>query len=239
MYLLSCVSMVVRVAIPVLLCVVLAGCTETWEADAPTSLAGGTGVMADGLLGEGQDAIASPRVLPIHNEIGVLPPYGAKGEAAAYEYGTGYRIGAGDRLNVRVAGESDITGEYIVDPAGTVSIPYARSVPVAGLTPQHVERIVSSRLKNGYLRNPQVSVQLASLRPFYILGEVNSAGNFAYQPGMTVQNAIAVAGGYAVRADKQDVLITRRNSEGTATYKVPVTTQVYPGDIIYVRERWF
>jgi polysaccharide biosynthesis/export protein len=219
--------------------IILAGCQESWEADAPTSLAGGTGIMADGLLGEGRDAVASPRVLPTYGAKGVLSPYGSKGEAAAYEYATGYRIGAGDRLNVRVAGESDITGEYIVDPAGSVSIPFVRSVPVAGLTPQQVEKIVGTRLQNGYLRNPQVSVQLTTLRPFYILGEVNAAGNYAYQPGLTVQNAVAVAGGYGVRADKQDVLITRRNSTGTFTYKVPVTTQVYPGDIVYVRERWF
>jgi polysaccharide biosynthesis/export protein len=218
---------------------VVAGCQETWEADAPTSLAGGTGVMADGLLGEGQDAVASPRILPTHNPKGVVPPYGAKGEAAAYEYATGYRVGAGDRLNVRVAGEQDLTGEYIVDPSGQISIPFVKSLPVAGHTPQQIESTIVARLKNGFLRNPQVSVQLATLRPFYILGEVNAAGNFSYQPGMTVQNAIAVAGGYAPRADKRDVLITRRTSEGTNTYKVPLTTQVYPGDVIYVRERWF
>ncbi len=219
--------------------ILLSGCQETWEADAPTSLAGGTGIMADGLLGEGRDAVASPQVLASRGKYGVLPPYGAKGEAAAYEFGAGYRIGAGDRINLRVAGESDITGEYIVDPAGSVSIPYARSIAVAGLTTGHVEQLVTSRLKNGYLRNPQVSVQLAALRPFYILGEVTSSGNYAYQPGITVQNAVALAGGYSARADKQDVLITRRNSTGTFTYKVPVTTQIYPGDIVYVRERWF
>jgi polysaccharide biosynthesis/export protein len=71
------------------------------------------------------------------------------------------------------------------------------------------------------------------------MGEVTTAGSFAYQAGMTVQNAIAIAGGYNTRADKADVLITRRNAKGTQTYKVPVTTQVYPGDIVYVRERWF
>ncbi len=207
--------------------------------DAPTSLAGGTGVMADGLLGEGRDAIGSPKVLPTHGRQGVLPPYGAKGEAAAYEYSTGYRIGAGDRLNIRVAGEQDLTGEYIVDPSGAISVPFVKNLSVAGHSTAQVESAIINRLKNGYLRNPQVSVQLVALRPFYILGEVNAAGNFGYQPGMTVQNAVAVAGGYAPRADKADVLITRRTSEGTNTYKVPITTQVYPGDVIYVRERWF
>ncbi len=195
--------------------------------------------MADGVLAEGPTAIASPVVLPTRGKYGVIQPYGAKGEAAAYEFSSGYRIGAGDRLSVRVAGEADITGEYAVDPSGLISMPYVTSVPVAGLTAQQVEKLITAKLKSGYLRSPQVSVQLIGMRPFYILGEVNTAGNFAYQPGMSVQNAVAIAGGYSPRASQNEVLLTRKNSHGTATYQVPVTTQVYPGDIIYVRERWF
>jgi polysaccharide biosynthesis/export protein len=94
-------------------------------------------------------------------------------------------------------------------------------------------------LKAGYLRDPKVSVQAINLRPFFIMGDVTTGGSFSYQPGMTVQNAIAIAGGYGARADHGLVLLTRRTAKGTATYKVPVTTQVYPGDIVFVRERWF
>jgi polysaccharide export outer membrane protein len=114
-----------------------------------------------------------------------------------------------------------------------------RTLPVAGMTTERIEGLIATRLRQGYLRNPQVSVQVTTLRPFYILGEVTTAGSFAYQPGITVQNAIAIAGGYGPRADQNRVLITRKNATGTDTYKVPVTTQIYPGDIIYVRERWF
>ena len=99
--------------------------------------------------------------------------------------------------------------------------------------------MIAAKLRGGYLRNPNVSVQVTTPRPFFILGEVNTAGSFAYQPGMSVQNAVAIAGGYTARADEGAVLITRKNIKGTATYKVPVTTQVYPGDVIYIRERWF
>jgi len=120
-----------------------------------------------------------------------------------------------------------------------MSMPYVQTVNVAGMTSQQIERLIAKRLRDGYLREPVISVQVTTLRPFYILGEVNTAGSFAYQPGMTVQNAIAIAGGYGTRADQDKVLITRKTSRGTGTYKVPVTTQVYPGDIIYVRERWF
>ncbi len=223
----------------VVLALLLAGCSETWEKTAPSVEPGGMGVMANGELAEGPRAVSSITPLARNNHHGPIQPYAAKGEAAAYEYSVGYRVGAGDRLTVRVAGEADITGEYVVDPSGLVSLPYVQNLQVAGLSSTEIERRIKAKLQSGYLRDPQVSVQVTSLRPFYILGEVNSAGNFPYQAGITVQNAIAIAGGYTPRADKAEVLITRRNAKGTDTYKVPISTQIYPGDIVYVRERWF
>jgi polysaccharide biosynthesis/export protein len=168
-----------------------------------------------------------------------VAPYGSQGTAAAYEYATGYRVGAGDRITVRVAGEADLSSDYLVDGSGNISLPYVQSLHVGGMTIPGIEKAITSRLKKGYLRDPQVSAQVSSLRPFYIMGEVTTAGSFAYQPGITVQNAIAIAGGFSARADKKIVMITRKNAAGTETYKVPLTTQIYPGDIIYVRERWF
>jgi polysaccharide biosynthesis/export protein len=217
----------------------LAGCARDWEVTNPSSAAGGTGIMQSGEIAEGKHAVSSVSQLASRNEAGAVDPYGAKGVAAAYEYATGYKVGAGDRLSVRVAGEPDLTSEYLVDGAGTISLPYIQTITIAGLTAPEIENMITGRLRQGFLRDPQVSVQVSSLRPFYILGEVNTSGSFAYQPGITVQNAIAIAGGYSARADQDKVLITRKNIKGTQTFKVPVTTQIYPGDIIYVRERWF
>jgi polysaccharide biosynthesis/export protein len=217
----------------------LSGCSQTWEQTPPESPAGGTGITASGDVAEGADAVSSVSTLPTRNQTGSIEPYGTKGKAAAYEYGTGYRVGAGDRLTIRVAGEPELTADYLVDASGNISMPYVQTVTVAGMTAPRIETMVADRLRQGYLRDPQVSAQVTSLRPFYILGEVNTAGSFAYQPGITVQNAIAIAGGYGARADQQKVLITRKTADGTSTYKVPVTTQIYPGDIIYIRERWF
>lgn len=222
-----------------LLVLPLAACSQTWDDTRPSSPPGGTGVMASGEVAQGDGAVSSISQLPVRNHRGVVDPFGTKGKAAAYEYASGYRVGAGDRLTVRVAGEADLTAEYLVDGSGNISMPYVQTVNVAGMSAAAIERLIGDRLREGYLRDPQVSVQVTALRPFYILGEVNSAGSFAYQEGITVQNAIAIAGGYGARADHKQVLITRKNSAGTDTYKVPVTTQVYPGDIIYVRERWF
>jgi len=219
--------------------VLLQACASAWEKDAPASLPGGTGITVNDDVSMGPDAVSSVSQLPDANRRGAIPPYGTQGEAAAYEYKTGYRVGAGDKLNIRVAGEADLTGEYVVDPTGMLSMPYVNSVAVAGMTTGEIERLVITRLQDGFLRDPKVSVQAVNLRPFYIMGEVTTGGSFPYQGGLTVQQAIAIAGGYSARADHGEVLITRRNAKGTLTYKVPVTTQVYPGDIVFIRERWF
>ncbi len=217
----------------------LAGCSRSWEAQQPTSPPGGTGVMIDGTIAEGSEAVSSVSQLPVRIAHGAIEPYGTQGKAAAYEYDTGYRVGAGDRLTIRVAGEADLTADYMVDGSGNISMPFVNTVGVGGMTTAQIETLIGTRLRNGYLRAPQVSVQVATLRPFYILGEVTNSGSFAYQSGISVQNAIAIAGGYTPRADQDRVLVTRKNATGTHTHKVPITTQVYPGDIIYVRERWF
>jgi polysaccharide biosynthesis/export protein len=226
---------------PVLLAtaLLLSACVDQWEANAPSAPPGGTGIMADDTIQSGPEAVSSVSQLPSNNNVGAIPPFATQGQAAAYEFGAGYRVGAGDRLSVRVVGEQDITGEYLVDATGVLSLPYVQSVPVAGLNTGQIERLIVQKLRAGYLRDPKVSVQAINLRPFYIMGEVTTGGSFPYQPGITVQNAIAIAGGYGTRADKGVVLLTRRNANGTNTYKVPVTTQVYPGDIVYIRERWF
>jgi polysaccharide biosynthesis/export protein len=227
--------------IPALLmtCLLLQACASTWEQDGPTSLAGGTGITADNVIAEGPDAVSSISQMPSGNNLGSVPPFGGQGEAAAYEFGSGYRVGAGDRLSIRVVGETELTGEYVVDPSGVLSLPYVNSVTVAGLNTGEIEGLIIGKLKAGFLRDPKVSVQAINLRPFYIMGEVTTGGSFAYQGGLTIQSAIATAGGYSSRADHGAVLLTRKNAEGTKTFKVPVTTQVYPGDVIFVRERWF
>ncbi len=218
------------------------GCTEKrdyWERSGIDALPGGIGITADNVLDEGPSAVSSITSLPKRNAKGALPPFGAQGHAAAYEYKDGYRLGAGDKINIRVLGEQDLTGEYTVDPSGNISLPYVPSLQVAGQTPAEVEKRITARLKQGYIRDPQVAVQIATLRPFYITGEVTASGSFPYQPGMTAQNAIILAGGYSPRANRNHVMLTRRTARGMVTYKVPLSTQIYPGDIVYVRERWF
>ena len=169
----------------------------------------------------------------------VEPPFGSSAVAAAYEFGGGYRIGAGDRISAVVMGEPELSREHLVDGGCMIMMPLVGKIMVAGRTPEQAALSIREKLQNGYLRNPQVSMQVVSLRPFFILGEVNQAGSFSYQPGMSVQNAIAIGGGYTARADQGTVLVTRKSAAGTETFKAAVTAQLFPGDIVYVRERWF
>ena len=229
-----------RILLASVVAISLSGCAKTWETTRPAALPGGVGMNHDGSISEGPSATASVNNLPKYDGAArVLPPYGSQGTAAAYEHRNGYLIGAGDRLTIRVVGQPDLTGDYIVDGSGLISFPLINSVKVAGLSAPQVRSLISARLRQGFLRRPSVSVQTTNLRPFFILGEVNGAGNFPYQNGMTVQNAIAIAGGYSPRANHGSVMLTRKDATGTKTVKVPVTTQLYPGDIIFVRERWF
>ncbi len=227
------------VVVCILLNVLLTGCVEDWNGVGPRTGPGGTGIQANGIVADGPTTVSSITQLPVGNHNGPIPPFGTRGHANAYEFGTGYRVGAGDRVSIRVAGEADLTGEFPVDASGAISLPYVQSVTVAGMTTPQIEQMIAGRLRRGYLRDPQVSVQAVSLRPFFIMGEVVTGGSFAYQPGMTAQQAVAIAAGFGPRADKTAVLLTRRDARGTITKLVPLVTQVFPGDIIYVRERWF
>ena len=178
---------------PYLLLLLLAGCSQTWEETRPSAPPGGTGIISDGSLQEGDEAVSSVKQLPARGRAGAIEPFGTQGKSAAYEYSTGYKVGAGDRITVKVAGETDLSGDHLIDGSGNISMPFVQTVSVAGMTTAQIERLIRARLLNGFLKNPLVSVQVVTLRPFYILGEVNTSGSFAYQPGMTVQNAVAIA----------------------------------------------
>ena len=154
-------------------------------------------------------------------------------------FDTPYQLDAGDRLRIQVFGQEGLTNSYIVDAAGNVSITLIGSVPARGLTTVDLARRIADRLRNGYIRNPHVSVEVEAYRPFFILGEVNAPGQYPYVPNMTVEAAVAIAGGFAPRASKSDILIGRSYNGETMRGAVPPDFPLRPGDTITVRERWF
>ncbi len=150
-----------------------------------------------------------------------------------------YTLGSGDRVRVTVFGEEDLSGEFEVDGSGFISMPLIGEVEAGGLTLRQLEKAISEKLLDGYLKTPRVSVEVRDYRPFYILGEVKEPGNYPYVNGMTVLNAVALAGGYTYRARKKRLLITRANDAERAEQPATENTVVFPGDIVRVPERFF
>lgn len=152
---------------------------------------------------------------------------------------TGYRLDTGDRLHIIVFGEPDLSGDYDVDGSGYIRLPLVGQLKTAGLTLVEVEDKLQSKLAAGYLKNPKISVDVINYRPFYIIGEVNKPGEYSYASGMNVLTAVALAGGFTYRADDSDVYIRHKGSTDEVSEPADQTTQVKPGDIIRVAERFF
>lgn len=151
----------------------------------------------------------------------------------------GYALATGDRLRVIVFGQDNLSNIYAVDSQGRISMPLIGSVDVLGHPTQHVERSIESRLRAGFLREPKVSVEVDAYRPFFILGEVTASGQYPFVNGMTVQNAVAIAGGFSPRGDRHVARISRRINGELVHANVPPTEPVMPGDTITILERWF
>jgi polysaccharide export outer membrane protein len=176
------------------------------------------------------------------------PPqsYAGSYRAAPYAYGSAqptyqpsYTLDAGDKLRISVFGQDGISGSYMVDAGGNVNLPLAGAIPARGFSTDQLARMIGERLKQGYVREPHVTVSVETYRPFFIMGEVTTPGQYAYVPNMTAENAIAIAGGFGPRAQKQTIELTRNASGQRFTQQVPLNYPMQPGDTIVVKERWF
>jgi polysaccharide export outer membrane protein len=150
-----------------------------------------------------------------------------------------YALDTGDKLRVIVFGQADLSNVYAIDAAGRISMPLIGQVEARGVTTRELESRIATRLRNGFLRDPQVTIEVDTYRPFFILGEVVQSGQFAYVVGMTVQNAVAIAGGFSPRARQTTVEITRNVNGELVRAEVPLHHPIRPGDTIRVFERWF
>ncbi|MDO8421549.1 MAG: polysaccharide biosynthesis/export family protein [Parvibaculum sp.] len=160
------------------------------------------------------------------------------GNVAPIDPNLDYRLGSGDKLRMIVFGEQDLSGEFDVTGTGKVSLPLVGQVQAAGLTLDEFAEEVAGKLKQGYLTNPKISVEVLNFRPFYIIGEVDKPGEYPYTNGMTILNAVAVAGGFTYRANQSDVYITRGGG-GEVKFGISQSVRVLPGDIVRIPERFF
>ena len=152
---------------------------------------------------------------------------------------TSYALGPGDRLRITVYGEEKLTGEYLVDGGGAIAFPLIGAVEAKGLTAPALPEKVTAALRQGYLENPSVAIDVLNFRPYYILGEVTKPGEYPFVEGLTVFSAVAKAEGFTYRADEHRVFIRHKGGAGEDLYKLDGTTPIQPGDTIRVPERHF
>jgi polysaccharide biosynthesis/export protein len=150
-----------------------------------------------------------------------------------------YLLDAGDKLRVVVFGQEGLTNSYAVDASGHITMPLIGAVQARAQTIDGLSRAVAEKLKNGYIREPHVAVEIDSYRPFFILGEVTAPGQYPYVANMTAETAVAIAGGFTPRADKRKVTLNRTIEGQAYRGPAPLTFPVRPGDTIVIAERWF
>lgn len=150
-----------------------------------------------------------------------------------------YLVDSGDVLRVTVFDQTDLTNTYSVDKAGYVAMPLIGTIDARGRTTHEIESSIATKLRANYLRDPDVAVEIARYRPFFIMGEVTTSGQYSYVAGLTIQQAIAVAGGFTPRANKYTVDVVRQIGGKLVTVRLDMIDAVFPGDTITVRERLF
>jgi polysaccharide export outer membrane protein len=177
-------------------------------------------------------AAAPPRYYPP-----ARAAYAAAPMPAAYD--AAYRLDAGDKLRVVVYGQEGLTNTYAIDAGGSITMPLIGAVPARGRTPAGLAAEITAKLRNGYIREPSVAVEIEAYRPFFILGEVAAPGQYPYVPNMSVESAVAIAGGFSPRARRDRVTLTHIDGAGSSRVVVPLGTALSPGDTVLVGERWF
>ena len=138
-----------------------------------------------------------------------------------------------------VYGQEGLTNTYAIDAAGSITMPLIGQVAARGRTPAGLASEIAGRLRNGFIRDPSVAVEVEAYRPFFILGEVAAPGQYPYVPNMTAESAVAIAGGFSPRARRDSVTLTHTDASGTGRFVVPPGTPISPGDTVLVGERWF
>jgi polysaccharide export outer membrane protein len=151
-----------------------------------------------------------------------------------------YKLGANDRLRITVFGQPTLTGEYTLDGNGVLAFPLIGNVPANGVTTSQLQQAIAAKLAPDYLVNPNVSAEVITRRPFFVIGEVQKPGNYSYVTSLTAINAVAMAGGFTRRARKNDFYIRRAAADGqTVRIEAHSGTVLQPGDTLEVRERLF
>ena len=184
-----------------------------------------------GACGDGDDT----PIVPDSSRSALNLAPGKKFSGAASDY----RLGPNDRTRIIVYGQPTLTGEYVLDGNGVLAFPLIGNVPASGLTPSELQHAIAAKLDPDYLRNPSVSVEVSSRRPFYVVGEVQKPGSYPFVTDMNVLEAVATAGGQTYRANMGNFYVKCTVDGRTVRIAAKQETKLQPGDTVEVRERYF
>ena len=216
----------------------LGGCAENSSVDALGSSIFGDGpVFASDVALPPEEAVSESAQVAFGEP--AVVPVGFKGPKAVADSDGPYLLDTGDRLRVFVYGQPNLSRSYTVDHDGTIVVPLIGSVSARGKTIKDLAAVIRSKLGTEYVRDPQVTVDIQQNRPFFILGEVKTAGQYAYVSGMTIETAIAIAGGHSDRASMRSYRLTRRINGFVEVIEAPGDYVVQAGDTVFVHERFF
>jgi protein involved in polysaccharide export with SLBB domain len=148
------------------------------------------------------------------------------------------KLQPGDKIKITVYGEDKLSGDFQLDQAGQISLPLAGTIKAQGLTQAELEKALAKKFRSEYLKDPKVTVTIATLQPYYIMGEVEKPGQYPYQSGLNVLTALAIAGGPTYRANRNTVEIQRNGETTMRDYPISTTVPILPGDVIKVPERY-
>jgi protein involved in polysaccharide export with SLBB domain len=171
------------------------------------------------------------------SDLGPLSP--EEFDALVKSVETSPTLQAGEKIRITVFGEDRLSGEFEIDPAGYVSLPLAGNVKAAGLSKPQLEQALAKKFRSEYLRDPKVTVDVASFRPFFIFGEVAKPGKYSFESGLNAITATTLAGGATYRASRSKILIQHPGESGFHEYPLAPNVPVLPGDLIKVPERFF
>jgi len=180
-------------------------------------------------------AAPPPRFVPA----AIVAPVSPVAFAPALQDNRPYTLDSGDRLRIVVFGQDGLSNSYVVDASGHIAMPLIGSVPARGATTDELSSRIGDRLRQGFIKEPHVAVEIEAYRPFFILGEVTQPGQYPYVADMTVETAVAIAGGFGPRAFRRTVTLMRVIHGQQVRLTVPVSYPIRPGDTINVQERWF
>lgn len=169
----------------------------------------------------------------------VLAVWLASGSAVANDGAGAYKLGPGDQILINVFGEDDLSMDFRLNDTGTLNYPFLGELEIAGLSVVQLEQLITDGLKGPYLVDPDVSVSVKEYRPFYMYGEIEEPGGFPYQPGLTLEKAIALGGGFTERAAKGKITVIRAADAGRVSRPIQLSDPVFAGDVITVHQSFF